>query len=86
MGELIPTLCISEAESSCLDRLLHEDVEKVLIDEGVIERRLDVLAERILEEFRGRDFVVIVILKGGLRDASQAEVAGRGDRGLPKVD
>lgn len=45
---------------------MHEDVERVLIDEAVIERRLDVLAERILEEFRGREFVVVVILKGAL--------------------
>lgn len=45
---------------------VHDDVEKVLIDEGVIERRLDVLAGRILESFRGKDFVVIVILKGAL--------------------
>ncbi|NIP97525.1 MAG: hypoxanthine phosphoribosyltransferase, partial [Akkermansiaceae bacterium] len=42
---------------------MHEDVEKVLIDEAVIEKRLDVMAERILEEFQGREFVVVVILK-----------------------
>ena len=45
---------------------MHEDVEKVLIAETVIEKRLDVLAEKILEEFRGREFVVVVILKGAL--------------------
>ncbi len=45
---------------------MHEDVEKVLIDEAVIEKRLDVMAERILEEFQGREFVVVVILKGAL--------------------
>lgn len=45
---------------------VHDDVEKVLIDEGVIERRLDVIATRILESFRGKDFVVVVILKGAL--------------------
>ncbi|MBI22849.1 MAG: hypoxanthine phosphoribosyltransferase [Roseibacillus sp.] len=45
---------------------MHDDVEKVLIDEDVIEKRLDVLAEHILEEFCGRKFVVVVILKGAL--------------------
>ena len=45
---------------------MHEDVEKVLIDEAVIEKRLDVMAERVLEDFRGKDFVVVVILKGAL--------------------
>ena len=45
---------------------MHEDVAKVLIDEEVIEKRLNILADRILEEFRGRQFVVIVILKGAL--------------------
>lgn len=45
---------------------MHEDVEKVLIAETVIGKRLDVMAETILEEFRGREFVVVVILKGAL--------------------
>lgn len=45
---------------------MHEDIERVLIDEAVIGKRLDVLAERVLEEFRGREFVVVVILKGAL--------------------
>ena len=45
---------------------MHEDIEKVLIDEEVIEKRLDIIADRILGEFRGSPFVVIVILKGAL--------------------
>lgn len=45
---------------------MHEDVERVLIDEEVIGRRLDVMAEKVLEEFRGKEFVVVVILKGAL--------------------
>ena len=48
------------------DGRVHEDVERVLIDEGVIEKRLDAMADRILEEFRGMEFVVVVILKGAL--------------------
>lgn len=46
--------------------LVHDDVAKVLIDEEVIEKRLDVVAEKIMEDFGGRDFVAIVILKGAL--------------------
>lgn len=43
---------------------MDEDVAKVLIDEQVIGKRLDVIAEKILEEFGGREFVAVVILKG----------------------
>ena len=45
---------------------VNEDVEKVLIDEAVIGKRLDVMAEKILEEFGHQEFVVLVILKGAL--------------------
>ena len=45
---------------------MHEDIERILIDEGVIEKRLDVLAERVMREFRGRELMVVVILKGAL--------------------
>lgn len=45
---------------------MHDDVERVLIDEDVIGKRLDILAEKILGEFEGADFVVVVILKGAL--------------------
>ena len=59
-------LWVSEAQSRCLDGDVHDDVERVLIAEEVIEKRLDVLSGRILEEFCGRKFVVVVILKGAL--------------------
>ena len=45
---------------------MHDDVERILIDEAVIEKRLDTIADRILEEYRGTQFVVVVILKGAL--------------------
>ena len=45
---------------------VDEDVERVLIDEDVIGKRLDVIAEEILEEFGWQEFVAIVILKGAL--------------------
>ncbi|NNC89562.1 MAG: hypoxanthine phosphoribosyltransferase [Akkermansiaceae bacterium] len=45
---------------------MHEDVERVLIDEQVIGKRLDAMAEEILGEFRGTEFVAVLILKGAL--------------------
>jgi hypoxanthine phosphoribosyltransferase len=45
---------------------VHEDVKKVLIDELVIEKRLDVMAGKILEEFGNEEFVAVVILKGAM--------------------
>lgn len=45
---------------------MHDDIEKVLIDEDVIVRRLEVMGERILQEFGPEEFVVVVILKGAL--------------------
>lgn len=45
---------------------MHEDVERVLIDEAVIGKRIDVMAGRVLEEFQGRELMVVVILKGAL--------------------
>jgi len=45
---------------------VHEDVKKVLIDEQVIEKRLDVMAEEILDDFGTEEFVAVVILKGAL--------------------
>ena len=45
---------------------MHEDVARVLIDEAVIEKRLDVMAENILKEFGNEEFVAVIILKGAL--------------------
>jgi len=38
----------------------------VLIDEGTIARRVAELGERITEDYRGRDLVLVAILKGSL--------------------
>lgn len=46
--------------------LVDEDIERVLIDEDVIGKRLDGIARKVLEDFGGREFVAIVILKGAL--------------------
>ncbi|MGB0775346.1 MAG: phosphoribosyltransferase, partial [Akkermansiaceae bacterium] len=45
---------------------MHEDIDRVLIDEAVIQKRLDVLAEKINEEYRGKPIVVVALLKGAL--------------------
>ena len=46
---------------------MNEDIEKVLIAEEVIERRLDVIAERIRSDFAREDSLQVVgILKGAL--------------------
>ena len=37
---------------------------KNLIDEGVIQKRLDVLAEKVMAYFEGKPMVVVVLLKG----------------------
>lgn len=46
---------------------MNEDIEKVLIAEEVIERRLDVIAERIRADFANEESLQVVgILKGAL--------------------
>lgn len=46
---------------------MHEDIEKVLIAEEVIEKRLDVIAERVHGDFaEGESLLVVGILKGAL--------------------
>jgi len=45
---------------------MHQDIEKVLIDEAVIQKRLDVLAEKIMADFQGKPLVVVALLKGAL--------------------
>ena len=45
---------------------MHQDIEKVLIDEDVIKKRLDVLAERVMVDFEGKPMVVVALLKGAI--------------------
>lgn len=45
---------------------MRSDIERVLIDEEVIERRLDVLAGQIEADFPEGTLVVIILLKGAL--------------------
>lgn len=45
---------------------MDDDIKKVLIDEEVILRRLDTVAERIQADFRGEELLVVGILTGAL--------------------
>ena len=45
---------------------MHQDIVKVLIDEEVIQKRLDVLAEKVLADFEGKPMVVVALLKGAV--------------------
>jgi hypoxanthine phosphoribosyltransferase len=49
---------------------VHEDIEKVLIDEAEIIRGIDRVAAEITQQFRGENFTVISILKGSCVFAS----------------
>lgn len=44
--------------------VMENDIERVLIDEHVIEKRLDALAEQIEKDFPGEVIVAVVLLKG----------------------
>ena len=45
---------------------MHGDIERVLIDEVVIQKRLDVLAEKVMADFEGKPMVVVALLKGAV--------------------
>lgn len=45
---------------------MHADIDKVLIDEDVIQKRLDILAEKVTESFEGKSIVVVALLKGAI--------------------
>ncbi len=45
---------------------MHQDIEKVLIDEEVIKKRLDVLAQKVMVDFEGKPMVVVALLKGAV--------------------
>ena len=49
-----------------LFRGMRDDIERVLIDEAVIEKRLDAMAAEIERDFPQGPLVVIILLKGAL--------------------
>ena len=44
---------------------MNKDIEKILFTEEQIAAKTKELASKITEDFRGKDFVVVTILKGG---------------------
>jgi len=62
-------LCSIRAWRLCggkLIRGMRDDIERVLIDEAVIEKRLDAMAAEIERDFPQGPLVVIILLKGAL--------------------
>jgi len=45
---------------------MEEDIERVLVDEQLIHKRLDVMALEIRKDFPGEVLVVVVLMKGAL--------------------
>lgn len=45
---------------------MRDDIERVLIDEAVIGKRLDAMAREIERDFPGGTLVVVILLKGAL--------------------
>jgi len=45
---------------------MREDIERVLLGERAIAERLDAMAARITEEYRGRDLTVVALLNGSI--------------------
>lgn len=44
---------------------MNKDIEKILFTEEEIEAKTAELAAKITEDFRGKEFVVVTVLKGG---------------------
>ena len=62
-----PAIKVGFAGPLILAVSMHEDIEKVLIAEEVIEKRLDVIARQIAEDFAAEETLqVVAILKGAL--------------------
>ena len=45
---------------------MKNDIERILVDEEIIERRLDSMAKEIERDFPAGPIVVIILLKGAL--------------------
>jgi hypoxanthine phosphoribosyltransferase len=45
---------------------LHDDIEEILIPERVLQERIAALADAVSRDFRGKDLVLVGILKGGV--------------------
>lgn len=45
---------------------IHEDVERVLVSESELEKRVGELAEEISRDYEGKEILVVTLLKGGV--------------------
>ena len=45
---------------------IHEDIEKVLISEEELAKKVSELAEKISEDYKGCEVLVVTLLKGGV--------------------
>jgi len=45
---------------------MNGDIERVLVDEELIQKRLDVLASKVMVDFEGKPMVVVALLKGAV--------------------
>jgi hypoxanthine phosphoribosyltransferase len=45
---------------------LHADISEILISEQEIEEKISMLAKQITEDYRGKDLLLVGVLKGAL--------------------
>ncbi len=45
---------------------LHDDIEDILISEDVLQSRVRALAAAVMDDYRGKDLVLVGVLKGAL--------------------
>lgn len=56
----------AESETAQGKRILDEDVERVLIDEAVLQARLIQMGAEITTEYAGKDLLLVAVLKGSV--------------------
>ena len=47
-----------------MDSVIHDDIEEVLISAEEIEEKISTLSKQITEDYRGRDLLLVGVLKG----------------------
>ena len=45
---------------------MHKDIKKILIDQDVLQRRIKELGQEISKDYKGKDLLVICVLKGAV--------------------
>jgi len=45
---------------------MHDDIKKILIDEDIIAKRLDTMAQKIMADFEGSDLTLVCLLNGAI--------------------